>query len=216
MRYLVKTVLIALLFSAVGVSAQKKKKEKTAPYVIKGFVKDSLKNPIAYATIFVDDIKQKEKTNARGYYSLKLRNKPNKILFLTTDYKTIELVYSDKTEKKNNKNKVLALNKKKKKGDRKNDLGIENNQFRDIYHYLRSRVAGVFVRPSDNKIFVRGLASINSGTDPLFLLNGSIITNVSSINPNDIKSVEVIKGAELANYGMRAANGVIKITTFKE
>lgn len=216
MRYVIRTVLIALLFSTISVGAQKKKKEKTVPYVIKGFVKDSLKNPVAYATIFVDDIKQDKKTNARGYYSLKLRKKPNKILFLTQDYKTIELVYSDRIEKKNNKNKVLALNEQKKKGDRKNNLGIENNQFRDIYHYLRSRVAGVFVRPSDNKIFIRGLASINSGTEPLFLLNGTIITNVQSINPNDIKDVEVIKGAELANYGMRAANGVIKISTYKE
>ena len=216
MRYLIRIVLCALLFSAVGVNAQKKKKEKTAPFVITGFVKDSLKNPIAYATIFVDDIKQEKKTNARGYYSLKLRKKPNKILFLTKDYKTIELVYSDRAEKKNTKNKVLALNQDKKKGDRKNNMGIENNQFRDIYHYLRSRVSGVYVRPNDNKIFVRGVASINSGTEPLFLLNGSIITDVSSINPNDIKDVEVVKGAELTNYGMRAANGVIKITTFKE
>jgi len=216
MRYLIRTVLIVFLLSAVNVSAQKKKKEKTEPYVITGFVKDSLKKPIAYATIFVDDIKQDKKTNARGYYSLKLKKRPNKILFLTQDYKTIELVYSDRVEKKNNKNRVLALNKEKKRGDRKNNLGIENNQFRDIYHYLRSRVAGVFVRPSDNKIFIRGLASINSGTEPLFLLNGTIITNVSSINPNDIKDIEVIKGAELSNYGMRAANGVIKISTYKE
>ena len=74
---------------------------------------------------------------------------------------------------------------------------------------------------------IRGIASINSGTQPLYVVDGMPIysgdiggyasTNaLGDINPNDIESIEVLKdGAASAIYGSRAANGVILITTKK-
>ena len=76
---------------------------------------------------------------------------------------------------------------------------------------------------------VRGTASIGAGGDPLYVVDGIPITQdpflagnangqnnnpLSSINPNDIESVEVLKDASAASiYGSRGANGVIIITT---
>ncbi|NDV65163.1 TonB-dependent receptor [Bacteroides sp. 224] len=63
---------------------------------------------------------------------------------------------------------------------------------------------------------IRGTNSINSGNDPLFILDGMPISasDFNTINPNDIESVSVLKDASSTSiYGARAANGVMVITT---
>lgn len=105
---------------------------------------------------------------------------------------------------------------------------------------LQGRAAGVYVTtqnglPGGNiSVQIRGRASINSGMDPLYVIDGvpynstplnngfgSLTTGITgsvsplnSLNPNDIESIEVLKDADAtAIYGSRAANGVILITT---
>lgn len=63
---------------------------------------------------------------------------------------------------------------------------------------------------------IRGTNSINSGTSPLFILDGVPITSsdFNAISPNDIESINVLKDASSTSiYGARAANGVVVITT---
>lgn len=75
--------------------------------------------------------------------------------------------------------------------------------------------AGISVR-------VRGLASISGGNEPLYVIDGvpffsnnvRFQNGLSSINPNDIESIEVLKDASsTAIYGSRGSNGVILVTT---
>ena len=86
--------------------------------------------------------------------------------------------------------------------------------YNTIYDFIRGRVAGVTVTP-ENRIVIRGVNSINSSSDPLFIVDGSEVTDISTINPMDVESVNVIKDGSSAIYGMRGANGVIIITTRK-
>ena len=71
--------------------------------------------------------------------------------------------------------------------------------------------------PSKAAVFqIRGTNSINSGTSPLFILDGVPITSAdfNSISPSDIESINVLKDASSTSiYGARAANGVVVITT---
>ena len=71
--------------------------------------------------------------------------------------------------------------------------------------------------PSKAAVFqIRGTNSINSGTSPLFILDGVPITSAdfNAINPGDIESINVLKDASSTSiYGARAANGVVVITT---
>lgn len=71
--------------------------------------------------------------------------------------------------------------------------------------------------PSKPSTFqIRGTNSINSGTAPLFILDGVQISSsdFNTISPNDIESVSVLKDASSTSiYGARAANGVVVITT---
>ncbi|MBQ8501451.1 MAG: TonB-dependent receptor [Bacteroides sp.] len=63
---------------------------------------------------------------------------------------------------------------------------------------------------------IRGTNSINSGTSPLFILDGVPITSsdFNTLSPSDIESISVLKDASSTSiYGSRAANGVVVITT---
>jgi TonB-linked SusC/RagA family outer membrane protein len=86
---------------------------------------------------------------------------------------------------------------------------------------LGGKIAGVNVSVNsgepggDTKVRIRGYSSINTSTDPLYVVDGIVWTQGgNSINPNDVASIDVLKDASsTAIYGTRGANGVILITT---
>lgn len=96
---------------------------------------------------------------------------------------------------------------------------------------MQGRVAGVQVtsasgQPGGNlTVQIRGVGSINAGTQPLYIVDGVQIASgglssqgsqnaLASINPSDIESIEVFKDAAAASiYGAQASNGVVLITT---
>ncbi len=96
---------------------------------------------------------------------------------------------------------------------------------------ITGKVAGVQIisnggRAGDgNRIRIRGGASLNASNDPLIVVDGVPLDNnsisgmtspLSTINPNDIESMNILKDASAtAIYGSRASNGVIIITTKK-
>jgi len=90
----------------------------------------------------------------------------------------------------------------------------------NVSQALQGRIPGVDVyantaAPGEpSRIRIRGINSINSGVDPLFVVDGVIGINANFLDPNNIESVEVLKDASsTAIYGARGANGVIIITT---
>lgn len=87
--------------------------------------------------------------------------------------------------------------------------------YSNIGEYLQGRVPGLIVTRSGGsyKYSIRGINSINSPTDPLFVVDGCIVMDISHLNPTDVKSVEVLKDASASIYGTRGACGVILITT---
>ncbi|MBC3541060.1 SusC/RagA family TonB-linked outer membrane protein [Rufibacter sediminis] len=102
---------------------------------------------------------------------------------------------------------------------------------------LQGRAAGVQVTQTSGKpgaeasIRIRGTSSINAGNEPLYVIDGMLVSSdgndmsvgvnlgprisaLSTINPNDIESIEVLKDASAtAIYGSRGTNGVVLITT---
>lgn len=99
---------------------------------------------------------------------------------------------------------------------------IENATVTDPLNALKGRVAGVQLSNasgapgSDNpSIKIRGISSINAGTDPLIIVDGTPYSgSMNTINTNDIETMTVLKdAASAALYGARGANGVILITT---
>jgi TonB-linked SusC/RagA family outer membrane protein len=87
---------------------------------------------------------------------------------------------------------------------------------------LQGQLAGVTVRTTsgepgaDMQIRVRGAASINAKSDPLYVVDGIPMTTLTGINPADIESIEVLKAAaSAAIYGSRGSNGVVIVSTKK-
>ncbi len=85
---------------------------------------------------------------------------------------------------------------------------------------LQGQVAGVQINNNDAapngsvSIRIRGVSSINGGSNPLVVIDGVQGASMRDVHPNDIKSIEVLKDASAtAIYGSRGASGVILITT---
>jgi TonB-dependent SusC/RagA subfamily outer membrane receptor len=85
-----------------------------------------------------------------------------------------------------------------------------NSSYTNIYEMIKGRVPGVEV--TGNKITIRGVNSIMLSSDPLFVVDGSVVNTIDNISPRDVKSISVLKGSDAAIYGSRGAGGVILIT----
>lgn len=109
---------------------------------------------------------------------------------------------------------------------------IENSMVTSAEKALQGKVAGVQINNFSGQpggvteIFIRGISSINSGNQPLYVVDGVPVISgnfgysvnnsnvMASIDPADIESMTVLKDAAAASvYGSRASNGVVLITT---
>lgn len=96
---------------------------------------------------------------------------------------------------------------------------IQNRTIYNPQSALQGKTAGVQVITTSNApgssptIRVRGYSS-NVSSDPLYVVDGVRLSDISGIDPNDIASMEVLKdAASAAIYGAEAGNGVVLITT---
>ncbi|MCO6498293.1 MAG: SusC/RagA family TonB-linked outer membrane protein [Chitinophagaceae bacterium] len=119
-----------------------------------------------------------------------------------------------------------------------NSEQITESRQPNLINALQGRVAGVTITSAGggpgqgSNILVRGVNSIFLGTEPLFVIDGipmdnstsgqgtggglpaSMPNRASDINPDDVASINVLRGgAATALYGLRGANGVVVITT---
>lgn len=98
---------------------------------------------------------------------------------------------------------------------------IENRTITNAKAALQGKTAGVQVISSSSApgssptIRIRGYSS-NVSSDPLYVVDGVRLSDISGLDPNDIASMEVLKdAASAAIYGAEAGNGVVLITTKK-
>ncbi|HEY4327962.1 MAG TPA: TonB-dependent receptor [Mucilaginibacter sp.] len=85
---------------------------------------------------------------------------------------------------------------------------------------LQGQVAGVQVIASGQpnsqpQLRIRGTGSVLAGVNPLYVVDGVLTDDIRNINNADIVSLDVLKDASAAIYGVRGANGVVIITTRK-
>jgi TonB-linked SusC/RagA family outer membrane protein len=115
-----------------------------------------------------------------------------------------------------------------------NGADIENLPFSSVDKALQGKVAGLQSVAASGQpgasqnIIIRGVSSINGSNNPLWVIDGvpvnigdasrlqTTANLLSTLNPNDIESISVLKDAASQSiYGSRAANGVIVVTTKK-
>lgn len=98
---------------------------------------------------------------------------------------------------------------------------MENRTITNAKSALQGKTAGVQIVSSSARpgasptVRIRGFSS-NGSSDPLYVVDGVRLGDISGIDPNDIASMEVLKdAASAAIYGAEAGNGVVLITTKK-
>jgi len=225
-------IVLVLILAGVSVSGQKKSKKIT----ITGQVFDYRQIPVQNAIIIIDDKKTDYVTDAQGFYKVRVTDSAVKIGVFTiaTGVKEEEIkrrtkidfvipvpppaaVFAGNVPAENEIVNIGYGNIKKK--DLTTNVGkIDGTNskyasYTDIYEMIRGEVAGVQVQ--GNSIKIQGIGSMNSGTQPLFVVDGVQVSTIDNIQPQVVRSIEILKGASAAIYGVRAANGVILITTIK-
>lgn len=86
---------------------------------------------------------------------------------------------------------------------------------------LQGKVAGVQITNNGQpgagpSVRIRGIGSMNDNSQPLYVVDGMFFDNIDFLNNNDIEDLSILKDASAASiYGVRAANGVVLVTTKK-
>lgn len=199
--------VFTILLSSAFLAQESKKSEDIKLTII---VKDVDNKPVPGAIILIDNKKQKRVANSAGYFKIKLDKKPKEI----TAYSPIVGIKKVPYTGKNNIIINITSDNDKLVTNAYELKGADAMQYRDIYDYLRGKVAGVNVN-LNNGITIRGTSSVNGNNTPLLILNGVQVDQdtFGAIVPTTIISIKVLKGPETAIYGMRGAPGVIEVKT---
>lgn len=196
---------------------------------VTGLITDSNGEPIIGATVKIEGSNIGSISDINGHFSLEV-SPTSRLSISYIGYKTALVSILGKTnlqislleDTKNLDEVVVVGYGTQKKATLTGSIAAVNNKEivttknENILNMLTGKVAGLRVvqntgEPGDfnNYMDIRGLGT------PLIIVDGVPSSTMSRIDPNDIESVSVLKDASAAVYGVRAANGVILITTKK-
>ena len=219
-------LLIGCLMTTLGAFAQNK--------TVTGTVLDSTGESIIGANVMVKGTTSGTITDVDGNFSLSVpaATKTLEISFIGYETATVTIPQNNQIkvilkESSIVLNEVVAIGYGvQKKGSVTGSIAKVNSEklgdrpISDVSSALQGQMAGVEIRATsgepgkDIQIRVRGAASINADSDPLYVVDGIPVDNLNSLNPSDIESIEVLKDASSsAIYGSRGANGVVLVTT---
>lgn len=227
-----KNRILILFFVSICITNNLTAQSNIKKVHVSGYILDTNNQPVHDAVLMVDNIKMNTFVNSKGFYKIKIPANTKNIMVFSVknglkehEFKgesTVNFIFNTnvnaaKSEIINNENQVDIGYGTTKKSELTSSVGSvdinENNTYRNIYEMIAGKVPGVTV--TGTRIVIRGLSSINAGTDPLFVVDGSATNNINDINPSQVESISVLKGSNAAMYGARGANGVILINLKK-
>jgi TonB-linked SusC/RagA family outer membrane protein len=216
--------LLLLLGCAAGLAAQQ---------VVQGRVTESAtQNPIAAAQVQAKGTAQGTTTDAQGRYTLTLPAGVNAIIVSALGYETQEVPVAGREVV----DVALAQRAVSLEGlvvvgytteQRREVTGsvatvsssqLQEHKVATLEEALRGQVPGVHISASGEpgrpaQVIIRGQTGLGNPT-PLYVVDGMYMNENPNLEPQDIESIQVLKDASAAaQYGSRASNGVIVITT---
>ncbi len=206
---------------------------------IKGTVKDVAGNPIIGASVTVEGTSAGTATGANGEWELRLTTPPTSTILkinylgyvaqtITVGSRTTIDVVLEEDAMKMDDLVVIGYGTITKRSLSTAVSTVEGEQ---IANMPTSNIAQSLVGLSSGITFqqisgqpgsapairIRGAGSINSGNDPLYVIDGMPTTDselFTNLNPSDVEDIQILKdAASSAIYGSRAGNGVIIVTT---
>lgn len=220
----------------IKVDNQKIKQSVPAPIEVSGRVTDENGNPLVGVSIQVKNTQTGTITDDDGEYTITVPSKQSTLVFTYIGYTSVEKVVGDKTvlnvvlqTESTGLNQVVVIGYGTQK---RQDLtgavaSADMEIFKEspnvnILQSLHGSVPGLSVGAVNHSgenpsINIRGENNFSGDNTPLIVIDGIIYRgNLNDINPNDIKSIDILKGPSAeAVYGSQSSNGVILITTKK-
>jgi TonB-dependent SusC/RagA subfamily outer membrane receptor len=224
-------VCLLVFFSLLSFSVSSGQKNNKK-IVVTGQVTDARQRPLTGALILIDGRNTNIATDNDGFYKLKVRPDADSltIVTFTSGMSTVAIAGRTTINFVLGGSELAQQNiQEKKDEDQKVDIGYgdvnqkhlltqvstidgRNNKYatyKNIYEILKG-TPGVIVR--GNSVQIQGQTSFNSGTEPLYVVDGMVVGSVDGISPSMVESISVLKGSSASIYGSRGANGVILIT----
>ena len=216
---------IAILAFSLNVFAQQ---------TLRGTLRSSTGEPLSGASVTIRGTNNSVVTNSKGEFLINAA--PGSVLVITfVGYSTQEVTVSGSGTLSV---ELIPVNQELQQvvvigyqTVRKRDLtgatsvvNAQNTQrlaSRSLPEQLQGMAAGVNVRtggaPGQEAVVnIRGLSTVFGSGSPLYVIDGMFSDPNTTVNPNDVESIQILKDASAAAiYGSRAANGVIIITTKK-
>jgi TonB-linked outer membrane protein, SusC/RagA family/TonB-dependent outer membrane receptor, SusC/RagA subfamily, signature region len=234
MQRIIATIIILLLH--LSLYAQDNKN------LLSGHVYDSNNEPLAGAFVIVKGNKLGASTNENGYFTFNKEINIGSIIefsYIGMESKTVKykgekflkiflkenaLGIDGVVVKANSNINEIDLRAKSGIVQSIDIKRVENKPMIDMGLALQGAIPGLNISNTGElgatpKIRIRGNSSLRKGNitnEPLYIMDGQVITPDSfyNLNPSDIKSIKVLKdAAACALYGIKAANGVIEITS---
>ena len=199
-----------------------------SPMMISGRITDDLGEPMIGVSVLEKGTSNGVITNMEGNYSLKVKQGAV-IVYSYIGYVTQELKAVSERMNITMKEDTRTLDEVVVVGygvQKKSDLtgaissvkaeDIQNRSITRVEEALQGKTAGVQLISTTSQpgasptIRVRGFSS-NGTSDPLYVVDGLIVSDLSAVDPNNIKSMEVLKdAASAAIYGEQAGTGVVQ------
>lgn len=198
---------------------------------IKGSVVDGTDASVANAIIMIDGEKTGIHTDSKGFFKIKVRPENKKIGVFTNTSGILEediagrdiisfrfegSVPDQVSDEIDPNEEVIdnGISTVKKKNVTSSVGKIDGTKskyasYNSIYDMIRGEIPGVQV--NGTSIMIRGATSITGSNEPLFVVDGVPVITVDNIQPQMVKSIQVLKGSAAAIYGSRGSAGVIVI-----
>ena len=211
-----------------------KRGQVTMDIVVKGTVTSSTGQPVEGVTVKVKNAGGGTSTNSVGFYTLSVPDDAV-LVFSSIGFQPKEIAVSGRTDinivlepslQQMEQVVVIGYGTSRKKdltGSVASVSGAElaKQPVLTATQAVQGKVAGVQVITSGDPnalpiIRIRGTGTMLGGANPLYVVDGVINDDIRNINSADIVTLDILKDASAtAIYGMRAANGVVLITTKK-
>jgi TonB-linked SusC/RagA family outer membrane protein len=203
---------------------------------VKGKVNNDKGEPISGASVSVKGSTRGTSTDENGNYSIEAKKRET-LIISSVGFATKEIRVGDEStinidlltaNSELEQVIVVGYGTQRKEAITGSVASINGDKMREIpapniSQALQGRLAGVEMSQTSTRpgatmqIRIRGTRSLSADNNPLIVLDGiPFIGSIADINPNDVKSIEILKDASAtAIYGSRGANGVILVTTDK-
>lgn len=230
-----KKILLLFVLLAVCVSTISYGQKANKKIELTGTITDVNQKPVSDATIFIDNKSTGKLSNSKGVYKIKILPDAQIISVMTVSGNLTQLPIDGQTvvNFSLNINSLSDANQQKNKsGDDDVNIGYgtvkqrdlltpvekidgkdtKYESYRTIYDMLRGKPG---VQVTGTSIKIQGASSFQSGTEPLLVVDGVVVSTLEGVQPNMVKSIQVLKGSSASIYGSRGANGVILIDLIK-